>query len=211
MKSLLVSFCVHKTKERIKFKQELEKELEELQQKLDNNPNTETQNLYKLNKSELEQIEKDEVNKQIFKSRIKWIEDEEKGSKFFLPLETKNYTDKLIKALDIDGTIIKEPDKISKLIKALDIDGTIIKEPDKISKGQSTYYQGLYSEKLNKNDKSYKDTLNTFLLNNDIPQLNEEQKNSCDKSMTKQEILSSIKQLTNGKTPRNRWFIIRFL
>ncbi len=90
------------------FKQELEKELEELQQKLDNNPNTETQNLYKLNKNELEQIEKDEVNKQIFKSRIKWTDDGEKNSKFFLSLEKKNDTNKLIKALDIDGTIVKE-------------------------------------------------------------------------------------------------------
>ncbi len=34
-----------------------------------------------------------------------------------------------------------------------------------------------------------------------MPQLNEEQKNSCNKSITKQEILSSIKQLTNGKIP----------
>ncbi len=135
-----------------KFKHELEKELKELRQKLDNNPNTETQNLYKLNKNELEQIEKDEVNKQIFKSRIKCTEDGETNSKFFLSLEKKNYTNKLIKALDKDGTIVKEPDNISK--------------------GQSTYYQALYFEKLNKNDKSYKDALNTFLKLNTMLMLN---------------------------------------
>ncbi len=44
----------------------------------------------------------------------------------------------------------------------MDIDGTIVKEPDTISKGRLTYYQDLYSEKINKNDKSNKDTLNTF-------------------------------------------------
>ncbi len=49
-----------------------------LQAKLDNNPNIDTQKLYTLNKNELQQIEKDEVNRQIFKSKIKWTEEGEK-------------------------------------------------------------------------------------------------------------------------------------
>ncbi len=35
----------------------------------------------------------------------------------------------------------------NKLIKALDVNGTIEKEPDKISNEQYNYYQALYSEK----------------------------------------------------------------
>ncbi len=107
-------YCVHKKKKDKNFKQELEKELEELQQKLNIDPNRETQNLYKLNKNELEQIEKDEVNRQIFKSKIQWTEDGEKNSKFFLSVEKKNYTNKLVKALGIDATNVKVPHKISK-------------------------------------------------------------------------------------------------
>ncbi len=34
-----------------------------------------------------------------------------------------------------------------------------------------------------------------------MPQLNEEQKQACDKTIIEQEILNSIKQLKNGKTP----------
>ncbi len=34
-----------------------------------------------------------------------------------------------------------------------------------------------------------------------MPQLNEEHKQTCDKTITEQEILNSIKQLSNGKTP----------
>ncbi len=34
-----------------------------------------------------------------------------------------------------------------------------------------------------------------------MPQLNEEHKQACDKTITEQEILNSMKQLTNGKTP----------
>ncbi len=59
------------------------------------------------------------------------------------------------------------------------------KTPGKISKEQSKYYQALYSEKLNKDDKSYKDSLNTFLTNNNMPQLTEEHKQACDKTITK--------------------------
>ncbi len=51
---------------------------------------------------------------QIFKSKVKWTEEGEKNSKFFLSLEKRNFTNKLIKALDVNGTIEKEPDKISK-------------------------------------------------------------------------------------------------
>ncbi len=79
-----------------------------------------------------------------------------KNSKCFLSLEKRNFTNKLIKALDVNGTIEKEQDKISK--------------------EQYNYNHALYSEKLNKDDKSYKDSLNTFLTNNNMPQLNEEQK-----------------------------------
>ncbi len=70
---------------------------------------------------------------QIFKSKVKWTEEEEK---FFLSLEKRNFTNKFIKALNINGTIEKELDKISK--------------------EQYNYYQVLYSEKLNKDDKAIK-------------------------------------------------------
>ncbi len=155
--------------------------MEQLQAKLGNDPNINTHKLYTLNKNELEQIEKDEVNIQIFKSKVKWTEEAEKNSTFFPSLEKRNFTNKSIKALDANGTIEKEPDKISK--------------------EQYNYYQALFSEKLNKDDKSYKDSLNTFLTNNRMPQLNEKQKQACDKTIIEQEILNSIKQLTNGKTP----------
>ncbi len=71
----------------------------------------------------------------------------------------------------------------------------------KSPKEQYNCYQALYSAKLNKDDKSYKDSLNTFLINNNMPQLNKEQKQACDKTITEPEILNSIKQLTNGNTP----------
>ncbi len=58
IRSFPVPYCVHKKRERINFKLSLEKKLEELQTKLDNDPNINTLKLYTLNKNELEQIEK---------------------------------------------------------------------------------------------------------------------------------------------------------
>ncbi len=43
--------------------------------------------------------------------------------------------------------------------------------------------------------------MDIFLKNNKIPKLCEEQKNLCYKSITEKEILESIKNLANGKTP----------
>ncbi len=59
-------------------------------------------------KKELEQIVK-KLNGQIFRSKIRWTEDEEKHSKYFLSLKKKNYSNKLISTLDIDGNIVKDP------------------------------------------------------------------------------------------------------
>ncbi len=97
IRSFSVPYCVHTKRERINFKLSLEKELEELQAKLDNDPNINTHKLYTLNKNELEQIEKDEVNMQIFKCKVKWPEEGEKNSMYFLSLEKRNFTNKLIK------------------------------------------------------------------------------------------------------------------
>ncbi len=63
----------------------------------------------------------------IFRSKIKWTKEGEKNSKFFLSLEKKNYTNKLISQLNVDGKIIK--DKINK------------------ANAQKHFYQNLYLEK----------------------------------------------------------------
>ncbi len=76
-------------KREFNFKLSLEKEIEELQAKLDNDPNINTHKLYTLNKNELEQIQKDEVNMQIFKSKVNGPK---KGKTFLLSLEKRNFT-----------------------------------------------------------------------------------------------------------------------
>ncbi len=101
--------------------------------------------------------------------------------KYFLSLEKKNYPNKLISTLEIDGNIVKDPTKIPE--------------------AQETFYKNLYSEKLTENNRSYKESLDKFLLDNDMPKLNMEQKEFCDKTISEAEILTSIKKLCSSKTP----------
>ncbi len=54
----------------------------------------------------------------------------------------------------------------NKLITSLEVDGKIIKDEKNIAQAQNIFYQNLYSEKLNSSDTSYKESLNNFLINN---------------------------------------------
>ncbi len=94
-------------KEQFSFKPNLENELVKLQKYLDKNNSTASLENFKSTKHELEQIEISETHSRIFKSKIKWTEEGEKNSKFFLSLQNKNYTNKLISQLNVDGKIIK--------------------------------------------------------------------------------------------------------
>ncbi len=58
---------------------------------MDSNPRQITKDSYYTSTKELEQIEKEELNSIIFKSKIKWTEDGEINAKYFLALEKHNY------------------------------------------------------------------------------------------------------------------------
>ncbi len=96
------------------FKESLEKELNYLQVAMDSNPSQITQDSYYTNKKELEQIEKEELNSIIFKYELKWTEDGEKHSKYFLALEKHNYLNKVFSKLEIDEKIMANPADISR-------------------------------------------------------------------------------------------------
>ncbi len=66
---------------------------------MNSNPNQIRQDSYCTSKNELEQIEKEELNSIIFKSKIKWTKDGEINSKYFLALEKHNYLNKVVSKL----------------------------------------------------------------------------------------------------------------
>ncbi len=120
------------------------------------------------------------MNSHIFRTESKWIEEGEKNSKFFMALEKKYYTNKLISTLEVNGKFI-------------------IKDPTNSTKAQTDFYQNLYSEKLNQRNDNYHNSLNEFLNNNEISKLNNDEKTFCDKPICEADILKS--NIPSGKTP----------
>ncbi len=82
---------------------------------------------------------------------------------------------------------------------AIDINGQIVKDHTKITEKQLNFYETLYSEKINQNNSNY--TENTFLHNNNMTRLSDKQKDFCKRPVSQDEILKSIKELSNSCTP----------
>ena len=59
--------------------------------------------------TELQSIENESTHGIILRSKIKWAEDNEKNTTFFLNLEKNNYTNKLITQLNINGKMEYDP------------------------------------------------------------------------------------------------------
>ncbi len=57
-----------------------------MQEEIDTSPTQQNHDLYALNKKEIEEIEKEEMNSHIFRTKLKWIEESETNSKFFMAL-----------------------------------------------------------------------------------------------------------------------------
>ncbi len=82
IRSATIPYCIKRKKEMIAFKLNLENELLRLQQELDyNNSDTALDN-YNSTKREISK-----THSHIFRSKIKWTQDGENNSKFFLSLE----------------------------------------------------------------------------------------------------------------------------
>ncbi len=102
-----------------KFKNDLIKDMNLLQIELDNDPSTVNHEIFIASKLELEQIEKYETHGHILRTKCIWTRDGETNSIFFLNLDKKNYCNKLIISLEVDGNIIKDKKKHSLSTKYL--------------------------------------------------------------------------------------------
>ncbi len=98
--------------------------------------------------------------------------------KYFSKLEIKNSKAKYIKSLYIGENL-----------------NTLITDPNEILEAQKTFYADLYKEPSNI-------IHNPQIFDNiEIPQLNETNKNLCEKLITLEELSKSLKLLPNNKTP----------
>ncbi len=108
-----IRYSKFKKRENIKYEQTLESELKQLHDSVEHVNNiVELQDRINAIERELLSI----VNKRtagiIMRSKAQWAEEGEKSSSYFLNLEKKNYLNKCISRIHVEGNIITDPDEI---------------------------------------------------------------------------------------------------
>lgn len=158
----------------------LENKINDLDVRIRESPNTVPETVleeFSTLKKQLEEIRTDKIKGTILRSRARWIDEGEKPTKYFLNLENRNFTSKLIPKLILE-------------------DGSEITDTAEILKAQKTYYKELYSEQ-NVDD----DLTDNVLENLDSPKLSEKSSESLEGLITYEELTSTLKTFKNGKSP----------
>ena len=123
------------------------------------------------------------------RARIKWIDEGEQNSKFFLNLEKSRANAKIISSLQLEN-------------------GNIITDQQDILEAQRTHFQNLYSN-YNQSDNLPND-IDDFLFECNIPTLNEEDQESCEGMILSSEATSALNMLKNGSAPGKDGLTIEF-
>ena len=176
-----ISYSCHKKKTEDKTEKKLISEIEALEK--DNDADI---NIIASKKAELQELRAKRLESLKIRSRAKWIDEGEKATKYFCNLENRNYVSKNMPHLwKSDGT------------KTVD-------EKDIITEKKS-FYENLYKERPI-NDINIEETLNFA----DIPKLSEFEWKELEGMINKEEILASLKNMKNNKSPGSDGFTAEF-
>lgn len=159
----------------------LSKELNETEASLASNPNNKVlQNRIHDLKIQIELNELERLKSAQVRSKIKWIDEGEKNTRYFLNLEKSRANRKLFPNLELD-------------------DGTTVVDQFEILKGQREYYTNLYNKQLD--DENMTRHADNFTEDCAIPRLTDEDKEKCEGQITIEEATNCIKGMKNGSSP----------
>ena len=176
-------FCINYSKSKYKTQRnrriELQIELEKLDRDLGiNEANEESLKQREKIKKELGIYELQEAKGAQTRSKIKFIEEGEKNTKYFLNLEKARSNTKIL-------------DKITKE------DGECVVNHQDIMKEQVRFFKQRY-----KNNYDFQEeTANDFTRNINVPKISEEQKESLEGQINDSEISIALKKMKNGSSP----------
>ena len=176
-----------KRKRAVVKKQEfvLQHNLDELDYKIcnDGDLNPHMLDLYEEEKNELNSLYESKGKEAIFRSKVKWIEQGEKPTKYFFNLEKKNYLTKTLLQIKLDnGEITSDMKKINKQIEVF---------------LSETYKSKLTDVPLSEQELGLKD----FIQNLEIPRLSNEEQATFEHELTVQEIKNVLHSFEKNKTP----------
>ena len=157
---------------------ERQKRLERQLCELERNLTTENRvSKYNEVKRELKQIDDEKINGHIIRSKVRWHEEGERSTKYFLSLEKARAVKKHLQKLKLK-------------------DGRITTDPKEILSAQVDFYRKLYSSKLQDNPTTYN------LFDHTIT-LNDVDRDDCEGAITIKECEEALHTFKNDKSPGN--------
>ena len=128
--------------------------------------------------NKLDKIYEFETKGLITRSRIRWLEEGERSTKYFCNLENRAWQKKNINKLDHGGNLITNPTEILEVVH--------------------NFYANLYALPNNGTPDIDNDALFTNIT---IPKLSEVDKNYLETPLTKNEVYCAVKSMKTNKTP----------
>lgn len=175
LRGVIIKFCATKKRNAHQREQNLITEISRLE-KLVHTGNADTQTQLNASNEELQLLRKARMEGVMLRSKARWIEYGEYPSRYFCGLEKRQYTQKYISCLEINGTLINEQSAILSAIE----------------NHFSTLYKSVPRTKCLSDIRH---------LLNDFPRLNINDRESMEGKISLEEAAKSVKKLHNDKSP----------
>lgn len=181
IRGITISHASHKKKMEVNKEANIWKEIENIEKEVNIN-----YELLDNKKQELSELRKKKMNGVFIRSKAKWIHEGEKPTRYFCNLENRNYVSKIMNSL-------------------ISHEGEHLKTQDEILAETKCHYENLYKSRETKNI-SLDDTLGGF----EIPKLSQTDQQSIEGALTHNEMLYSLKRMSNNTSPGNDGFTVEF-
>ncbi|KAL9989297.1 hypothetical protein ACROYT_G003831 [Oculina patagonica] len=188
IRGFTVKYAKTKAKKRKNEEVELQNKINELQQKLANNPknNHDLNELYAA-KLRLQKIMHFKTKGAILRSKVRWYDEGERNTRYFYNLEKRSQTKKTIHKLKINDTYIYDQ-------------FAILNE-------QKKFYESIYQSKESDNTSSQE---SSFFKAENVTPLSHDEQQLCDGPITEAECLNAINGFKKDKTPGTDGFPVEF-
>ena len=176
IRRITIIYSKKKAKEKREVIQNLTRDVTNLERKLSESPSDDIAQQYQCAKEELDCLISQKTLGAAFRAKADYIEFGEKNSKYFVNLEKQKYEKKVLNNL-------------------LTEEGKHITEAEDVSRELVSFYSQLYSSK------GVDTEAQTSFFDEEVPKLDDEDRNVCEEEITIEELGAALKALTNGKTP----------
>ena len=177
-----ISYASFKKKEEVKIEKSLNKEIADIENKKDLDQNS--VNILEEKKLVLQELRDKKIRGMIVRSRLQWLQNGEKPSRYFCSLENRNFASK-------------------RMCFLVDDKGNTIFEQEKIMAETKKIYEDLYK-------KHATDDADLKTLLNNHSSLDELEKESLEGEISFEEAAHVLKKMKNNKSPGNSGYTVEF-